>query len=178
VCRWRDSHTGFGTEHGKLTCDVKGKRSSASEAGNTDAQVSVGPDQCSEETPVMGAERKVWRIFVGYGSTGKPGRTRQPTRCDEPYDGRLSSTVLWGTGGEIPSVYPARENLALVEHGVRFPIVRLSLLALGDIGRSAYRSAFAGINVAAVRKALPPNAIRRSERDIVRACPVRAAATR
>jgi hypothetical protein len=54
--RWHASRPGFGTEHGKLTCDVEGKRSSTSEAGNTDAKVSVGPDQLTLHQPARNTQ--------------------------------------------------------------------------------------------------------------------------
>jgi len=37
----------------------------------------------------------------------------QENGWQEPYESRGSRTVLWGTGGEIPPVYPALKNKVL-----------------------------------------------------------------
>jgi len=39
---------------------------------------------------------------------------KQADGHEEPYDGRLSRTVLWGTGGAIPPVYSTQADSAIV----------------------------------------------------------------
>ena len=56
----------------------------------------------------MAMERRGQRTEVLYCTTKLIGRIlEQNTRYDEPYEGRLSRTVLWGAWGEIPLAYPA-----------------------------------------------------------------------
>jgi hypothetical protein len=44
----------------------------------------------------------------------------QENGWQERYDGRLSCTVLWGTGGEIPPVYPTQRKAKPPEKAVSF----------------------------------------------------------
>jgi hypothetical protein len=86
---------------------------------STDAHEGGGSSCISVEGPVMGLERRGWassqQAMVNPATAGKePGfflrrlETARPREegWQEPCESRGSRTVLRGTGGEIPPVYP------------------------------------------------------------------------
>ena len=83
-----------------------------SKVESTNAQVRGRLARSSDENPVMGLERRGWVIEVALGQL-ETGGTRNGNeggqslqRWHEPDELRGSSPDLWGTEGEIPSVYP------------------------------------------------------------------------
>ena len=103
ACRWREAQLGSCTERENLAGDVKGKGASGDhrKAESTDAQARGGLPRSSDEGSVMGLERRGRVIAVGLGPTGLAGRSpplqRKAAafkRWHEPYDARVSSTVL------------------------------------------------------------------------------------
>ena len=102
VFRRRDSGSGSATEHANLASD--GKRKGArlhTEAESSDAPERGGPTRGSDEGPVMGLERRggvteAWNS-AKWETTRSLGKCEHPAGCSrwhEPYDGRLSRTVL------------------------------------------------------------------------------------
>jgi len=90
-------------ERENLAGDAKGKGTSGQnrKAESTDASVRGGLPRSSDEGSVMELERRRRVIAVEFGPTGFAGRTPPVqrkaaafTRWHEPYDARVSSTVL------------------------------------------------------------------------------------
>ena len=82
-----------------------------------DAHEGGGPTCSSVEVSVMEMERRGWIIrFCSFGQPEMGGAHFFQRRLEaerfqeygwqEPYESRGSRTVLRGTGGEIPPVYP------------------------------------------------------------------------
>ena len=83
-----------------------------------DAHEGGGSSRISDEGPVMGLERRGWassrKKMINPAKAGEESgfflRRLETMRFQadgwqERYDGRLSRTVLWGPGGEIPLGY-------------------------------------------------------------------------
>ena len=120
ACRWREAQPGSCTERENLAGDAKGKGASGDhrEAESTNAPERGGLPRSSDESPVMGLERRGRVTVSDIGPTGCAGRSpivqwkaAAFVRWHEPYDARVSRTVLWGARGEIPRAYPARRDL-------------------------------------------------------------------
>ncbi len=120
ACRRREAQPGSCTERENLAGDAKGKGASGDhrEAENTDAPERGGLPRSSDESPVMGLERRGRVTVSDIGPTGCAGRSpivqwkaAAFVRWHEPYDARVSRTVLWGARGEIPRAYPAENRI-------------------------------------------------------------------
>ena len=89
ACRRREARPGSGMERENLTGDGKGKGTSGSnrEAKSTEAPERGGLPRSSDESSVMGLERRGWVTAVDLG---------QPVRRDEPLVQRKAAAfVRW-----------------------------------------------------------------------------------